>query len=169
MKTTEWILAQLDAEAPRTRRPLERVPEGRDDWKPHEKSMPLGRLAMLVATMPTWINLVIGQDQLDVAPPPGAGHEPKPLRTPAELIAALDKGVADARQALRDTTEEHLKKPWKLLAGGKVVSEDPREVVLRDTMMHWAHHRGQLTVYLRMNEAMVPSIYGPTADDKQFA
>ncbi len=68
MKATEWILAQLESEAPRTRRALERVPEGRDDWKPHEKSMPLGRLAMLVATMPTWINLVVGQDDLDIAP-----------------------------------------------------------------------------------------------------
>jgi uncharacterized damage-inducible protein DinB len=169
MKTTEWILAQLESEAPRTRRALERVPEGKDDWKPHEKSMPLGRLAMLVATMPTWINLVIGRDELDIAPEKGSNVDTKPLRTPAELVQALDKGVAEARQALRDTNEDHLKKPWRLLAGGKVVSEDPREVVLRDTMMHLAHHRGQLTVYLRLNQVPVPSIYGPTADDKQFA
>ena len=169
MKTTEWILAQLESEAPRTRRALERVPVGRDDWKPHEKSMPLGRLAMLVATMPTWINLIIGKDELDVAPKAGSNVDTKPLRTPAELVQALDKGVAEARQALRSTTEEHLKKPWKLLCDGKVVDEDPREIVLRDTMMHLAHHRGQLTVYLRLNEVPVPSIYGPTADDKQFA
>lgn len=169
MKTTEWILAQLESEAPRTRRALERVPEGRDDWKPHERSMPLGRLAMLVATMPTWINLVIDLDELDIAPKAGSNVDQKPLRTPAELAQALDKGVAEARNALRNTTEEHLKKPWKLLVAGKVVSEEPREIVLRDTMMHWSHHRGQLTVYLRLNEAPVPSIYGPTADDMQFA
>jgi len=169
MKTTEWILAQLESEAPRTRRALEKVPEGRDDWKPHEKSMPLGRLAMLVATMPTWINFVVNKDELDIAPKGGSNVDQKPLRTRAELVQALDKGVAEARQVLKNTTDEHLKKPWKLLVGGNVVSEEPREVVLRDTMMHLAHHRGQLTVYLRLNGAMVPSIYGPTADDKQFA
>jgi uncharacterized damage-inducible protein DinB len=169
MKAKEWILAQLESKAPRTRRALERVPEGRDDWKPHEKSMPLGRLAMLVATMPTWINLVVGKEELDIAPQAGSNVEQKPLRTRAELVQALDKGVADARQALRNTTDEHLKKPWRLLVAGKVVSEEPREIVLRDTMMHLSHHRGQLTVYLRLNEAPVPSIYGPTADDKQFA
>ena len=169
MKTTDWILAQLESEAPRTRRALERVPEGRDDWKPHEKSMPLGRLAMLVATMPTWINLIVGQDELDIAPQGGSNAQPKPLRTRAELVQALDKGVAEARQVLRSATEEHLQKSWRLLVGGKVVSEEPREIVLRDTMMHLSHHRGQLTVYLRLNGAPVPSIYGPTADDMQFA
>ncbi|HMI31352.1 MAG TPA: DinB family protein [Candidatus Limnocylindrales bacterium] len=169
MKTTEWILAQLESEAPRTRRALEAVPEGRDDWKPHERSMPLGRLAMLVATMPTWINLVIDKDELDIAPKAGSNVDTKPLRTPAELVKALEKGVAEARQALKSTTEEHLKKPWRLLVAGNVVSEEPREIVLRDTMMHLSHHRGQLTVYLRLNGIPVPSIYGPTADDKQFA
>ena len=169
MKTTEWLLAQLESEAPRTRRALERVPAGRDDWKPHQKSMPLGQLAHLVATMPTWINFVVNQDELDVAPKGGSNVDQRPLRTSAELVQALDKGVAEARQVLRSTTEEHLKKPWRLLAGGTVVSEEPREIVLRDTMMHLSHHRGQLTVYLRLNEVPVPSIYGPTADDKQFA
>ena len=77
--------------------------------------------------------------------------------------------MAEARRVLQNTTDEHLKKPWKLLVAGKVVREEPREIVLRDTMMHLSHHRGQLTVYLRLNEAPVPSIYGPTADDMQFA
>ena len=96
--------------------------------------MPLGRLAMLVATMPTWINLVINKDELDVAPQGGSNVDQKPLRTSAELVQALDKGVAEARQALRSTTEEHLKKPWRLLCAGTVVSEEPREIVLRDTI-----------------------------------
>ena len=169
MKTTEWLLQQLDSEAPRTRRALEHVPEGRDDWKPHEKSMPLGRLAMLVATMPTWVNLVVDKDELDIAPKGGSNVDQKPLRTRAELVEALDKGVAEARRVLQSTTDEHLKEPWKILVAGQVVNEEPREIVLRDTMMHLSHHRGQLTVYLRMNDAFVPSIYGPTADDKQFA
>src|SRR6266508_569612 len=101
MKTTEWLLAQLESEAPRTRRALERVPEGREDWKPHERSMALGRLAMLVATMPTWINLVVNKDELDIAPASGSNVNPKTLHTPAELVEALDKGVAEARNVLR--------------------------------------------------------------------
>ena len=169
MKMTDLFLAQLDDEAPRTRRALEHVPEGRDDWKPHEKSMAFGRLAMLVATMPTWVNMVIDKDELDLNPQGGSNINQRPLRTSHELVAAHDKGVADARAALAKTTEDHLMKPWKLLVSGRVVSESPRHVVLRDTLMHLAHHRGQLTVYLRLNNAMVPSIYGPSADDTRFA
>jgi uncharacterized damage-inducible protein DinB len=169
MKITDQLLAQLDAEAPRTRRTLQRVPEGRDDWKPHEKSMALGRLAMLVATMPTWINLVIDKDELDLNPPSGSNISQRPLRTSQELVAAHDKGVADAREALSRTTDGHLVTPWKLLVSGRVVNEAPRHVVLRDTFMHLSHHRGQLTVYLRLNNANVPALYGPSADDTSFA
>jgi uncharacterized damage-inducible protein DinB len=169
VKLTDLFLAELDAEAPRTRRALERVPEGKDDWKPHQKSMPLGRLAMLVAQMPSWIALVIGRDELDISPASGSNVDMRPLRTPAELVAAMDKNVADARTSLQGTTDDHLMTTWKLLVAGKVVSEDQRYAVLRDTFMHLAHHRGQLTVYLRLNDAPVPSIYGPTADDQRFA
>ena len=171
MKLTEIFLAELAAEAPRTRRALERVPEGKDDWKPHQKSMPLGRLAMLVAQMPSWISLVIARDELDLNPPGGGSNvDQRPLRTPAELVAAMEKNVADARKALEGTTDEHLlTTTWKLLVSGRVVMEEQRHVVLRDTFMHLSHHRGQLTVYLRMNESPVPAIYGPSADDTSFA
>jgi len=166
---TDLFLAQLDAEAKRSRRALERVPEGRDDWKPHEKSMPLGRLAMLVAQMPSWISMVITQDALDLNPPGGGSHiDQKPLRTPAELLQAHDAGVEGARAALGKASDETLMKPWKLLVSGRTVSEDPRHVVLRDTFAHLAHHRGQLTVYLRLNGAPVPALYGPSADDTRF-
>lgn len=173
MKATEarmadGILEQLEREGPRTRRVLEKVPEGRDDWKPHDKSMPFGRLAMLVATMPSWFNFILNQDELDVAPAGGSSVQQRPMRTAAELVAAHDKAMAEAREALRKATDEHLSKNWKLLAAGKTVDENPRHVVLRDTLMHLAHHRGQLTVYLRMNGAPVPSVYGPTADDPNF-
>ena len=169
-KTADWILEQLESEAPRTRRVLERVPEGRDDWKPHEKSMPLGRLAHLVATIPTWVGFIVNKDDLELNPPAGKSNVgQKPLRTPAELVAAHDKAVAEAREVLRKTNEEHLQKSWKLLVSGKTVSEDPRYIVLRDTLMHMSHHRGQLTVYLRLNNVPVPSVYGPTADDPRFA
>jgi len=169
MKMTELILDQLTSEGPRTRRALENVPAGRDDWKPHAKSMPFGRLAQLVATMPTWFSLVLNKDELDLKPAGGSNIDQKPLRTSAELVAALDKGMAEASDALRKTTDEHLMTPWKLLVAGQVVEEKPRHVVLRETLMHLAHHRGQLTVYLRLNDAPVPSIYGPTADDARFA
>ncbi|TAM82815.1 MAG: damage-inducible protein DinB [Acidobacteria bacterium] len=168
MRMNEIFLGQLEAEAGRTRRALERMPEGRDDWKPHEKSMPFGRLAMLVAGMPSWLPMIINQDELDLNPPGGSNYSPSPLRTSAELVESLDKGTTAAREALRSTTEDHLMKPWRLLVAGKVVDEKPRHIVIRDTFAHLAHHRGQLTVYLRLNNAPVPAIYGPSADDARF-
>ena len=170
MEFTEMFLAQLEAEADRTRRALERVPEGLDEWKPHDKSMPFGYLTMLVARLPSWIGLIINKDELDLNPPDGKSSvDQKPLRTPAELVQAMDEGVQQAREALSKTNAEHLMKPWRLLVSGKVVNEEARYIVLRDTFMHLAHHRGQLTVYLRLNDAPVPAIYGPSADDKSFA
>ena len=169
MEMTKLFLAQLEAETKRTRRALERVPEGREDWKPHEKSMPLGRLAMLVAQMPSWLALIINRDDLDLSPASGSNVAQRSLRTVADLVQALEQGVADARQALTNTSDEHLMKPWRLLVSGKVVDEEPRHVVIRDTFAHLAHHRGQLTVYLRLNNVPVPAIYGPSADDASFA
>jgi uncharacterized damage-inducible protein DinB len=168
MKITELFAAQLEAEAVRTRRALERVPEGRDEWKAHEKSMPLGRLAMLCARMPSWLSMMIERDELDLNPPGGSNVDQRPLRTPKELVEALDEGVASASKALAGTTEEHLLKPWRLLVSGRVVSEEPRHAMLRDTFAHLAHHRGQLTVYLRLNDVAVPAIYGPSADEARF-
>jgi uncharacterized damage-inducible protein DinB len=170
MEFTELFLAQLEAEADRTRHTLERVPEGLDDWKPHDKSMPFGYLTMLVARLPSWIGLIINRDELDLNPPDGkSAVDQKPLRTADDLVQAMDEGVRQAREALSKTNASHLLKPWRLLVSGKVVSEEARFIVIRDTFMHLAHHRGQLTVYLRLNNAPVPAIYGPSADDKSFA
>lgn len=168
MKMTEWLRAHLDDEAPRTRRALERVPDGREDWKPHERSMAFGQLATLVATMPSWVAMIVERDELDINPPAGSSFRPPRLRTSAELVEAHDAAVSQAGAALGHTTDAHLAKPWRLLVSGTVVSEQPRHVVLRNTFMHLAHHRGQLTVYLRLNEAPVPAIYGPSADDASF-
>ena len=167
MKLTDLFSEELQREGSITRRTLERLPEGRDDWKPHEKSMPLGRLAMLVSTMPSWIAMMLQKDEFDLNPP-GGGSFARNLQTRKEMLDALEKGVADARAALSTATEEQLMKPWRLLVAGNVVSEKPRHVVLRDTINHLAHHRGQLTVYLRMNDIPVPSIYGPSADEQRF-
>jgi uncharacterized damage-inducible protein DinB len=166
MKITELFLADLERESDSTRRTLERVPQGRNDWKPHPKSMRLGYLATMVANMPAWIDVVISQEELDINPPDGPRHRPPELSTSSELVAALDAAVAKGRAALQNTSDEHLMKPWRFLSGGRMVSEQPRYVMIRDAVFsHLVHHRGQLTVYLRLNDALVPAIYGPSADE----
>ena len=168
MKLTEFLLAELDREVERSRYALEQVPEGKYDWKPHEKSMIFGYLANMVATIPSWIAMGITLDELDVAPADGSKMEQKRMDTSDELVSALDKAAAGARSALEKTTEEHLMTPWRLLARGQPVMESPRYVMIQDTINHWAHHRGQMTVYLRLMGAKVPALYGPSADDNQF-
>ncbi len=120
-------------------------------------------------TMPSWVALIVDRDELDIRPQGASNFAQRPLRTAAELVGAHDDAVAQARKSLTATTDEHLARPWRLLAAGKVMREEPRYDVLRDTFAHLAHHRGQLTVYLRLNGAPVPSIYGPSADDASFA
>ena len=168
MKLTEFLMAELDREVERSRRALEQVPDGKYDWKPHEKSMIFGYLVNMVATIPLWITMEIAQDELDVAPADGGKMEQKRMDTSGELLEALDKAAAGARSAFEKTTDEHLKTSWRLLARGKVVMEAPRYEMIQDTINHWAHHRGQMTVYLRLLGAKVPAIYGPSADDNQF-
>jgi uncharacterized damage-inducible protein DinB len=168
MKMTEWFLAELESEAAKSRRVLEQMPAGERGWKPHERSMELGYLSDLVATIPSWVGMAITLDELDIAPKDGPKHAPAPLNTSAELIAALDKAAGQAREALQKTTDAHLETSWRLLAGGQIALEQPRHHVIRDTFLHSAHHRGQMTVYLRLLGAKVPSVYGPTADDRSF-
>ena len=168
MNLTEFFAVQMERESAISRRVLERVPEGRADWKPHEKSMQMGYLSQLVATMPGWVTMAVLQDELDLKPPSGSGYTPPATETNAKLLAAHDQAVAKALETLRATTETHLATSWKLLVGGQVVMERPRHEVIADTFTHLAHHRGQLTVYLRLNGAPVPSIYGPSADENRF-
>jgi uncharacterized damage-inducible protein DinB len=168
MKLKEFLLAEIEREIDRSRRALEQVPAGKYDWKPHEKSMIFGYLANMVATIPMWITMEINQDELDVAPVDGGRIEQKRLNTSEELMQALDKAAAGARSAFENTTDEHLQTNWRLLARGQVVMEAPRYEMIQDTINHWAHHRGQMTVYLRLMGAKVPAIYGPSADDNQF-
>src|SRR5262249_47757 len=161
MKMTDLFLAELEREADATRRALERVPDGRYDWKPHEKSMTLGRLAELVARLPSWPGFMINQDELELTT-----YKTEPLRTSDELVKALEEGGGEGGEAVVNRREEDLMKAWRLLVGGKAVSEQPRYLALREGVFnHLAHHRGQLTVYLRLNDAPVPAIYGPSADD----
>jgi uncharacterized damage-inducible protein DinB len=166
MTMAEWFLAELESEAAKSRRVLEQVPAGKRDWKPHEKSMEFGYLSDLTANILSWAGLAITLNELDVAPKDGPQYKPAPLNTSAELVAALDKAVAQAREALQKTTDAHLATRWRLLAAGQVALEQPRHDVIRDTFLHSAHHRGQMTVYLRPLGAKVPSVYGPSADDR---
>jgi len=170
VKLTELFLGELNREAPLTRRVLERVPEGRNEWRPHEKSMPLGRLAALVAGMPAWLAMMIDQSEFDLNPPGGpSGSFQTNIQTNAALLKTMDDGVAASQAALQKTSDEHLMKPWRLLVSGKTVVEQPRHIMMRDSISHLAHHRGQMTVYLRLNDVAVPAVYGPSADDQRFS
>ena len=168
MRTTDVFAAQLEREALASQRALERAPAGRPDWRPHPKTMALGYLATLVATMPSWLAMTVEQDALDLAPPGGGGPQAQTWETTADLLAMHAEAVESARAALAGTDDEHLQTRWRLLVGGNVVLEQPRYVVIGDTFCHLAHHRGQLTVYLRLNDVAVPAIYGPSADDRSF-
>lgn len=167
-KIADLLLEELDREAAGTRRALERVPEGRNDWKPHEKSMPLGYLAGLVATMVSWVDAIITQDELDLAAP--GEYTTGSFDTNRELLEAFDQALARARKALVDVSDDHLlTTSWRLATQGRVMVEVSRYVAIHDlTLNHLAHHRGQLTVYLRLNDQPVPSLYGPTADENPF-
>ena len=168
MELTRLFLAELDREVERSRHALEQVPEGKHDWKPHEKSMIFGYLADMVATIPSWIAMQVQKNELDVAPTDGSTMKQEPKKTSAALIEALDKSAATAREALSKTTDEHLQTTWQLKARGQVVQEAPRFEMIQDTINHWVHHRGQMTVYLRLMGEKVPAIYGPSADEQGF-
>ena len=130
--------------------------------------MEFGYLADMVATIPSWFTMIVKHEELDVAPKDGVRPERPQPKTSAEFITALENAAREARKALEGTSEAHLQTDWKLLAAGQVVWDGPRHEMLRDTMNHWAHHRGQMTVYLRLMGAKVPALYGPSADDKRF-
>ena len=169
MKLTEYFLAQLERETAGTRKALERVPEGKNNWKPHEKSMELGYLAALVAKMPSWIAMIVQQDELDFASRSESSFVPKAQLTKADLVRLLDDSIAEARAALNQTNDEHLITRFRFRVGERVVSEEPRHVMIQDSVFtHLSHHRGQLTVYLRLAGASVPAIYGPSADEGKF-
>jgi uncharacterized damage-inducible protein DinB len=145
-----------------TRKSLERIPEGKSDWKPHPKSTTLNGLATHLATICHWAEAIVGQDSFDVATAPPQ----QPLKTKAEILAAFDKSAATARKAIETASDEQLMKPWSLMAGGNTVFTMPRAGVIRSFIMnHMIHHRAQLGVYLRLNDVAVPSIYGPSADE----
>jgi len=168
VKLTELLLPEFDQELTLTRNTLERIPDGRFDWKPHDKSMTLGRLAGHLAELPSWAIMSIRQDELDIAPAGAPALEPFVAKSRQDLLSTFDKNRDDARAAIAGASDEHLLKVWSLLRGGQTLMTIPRVSVIRNWVMnHMIHHRAQLGVYLRLNNIAVPSIYGPSADEGQ--
>jgi len=166
MGLREFFLWQLEHEAETSRKVIARVPEGRNSWKPHERSRELGYLAALVASMPGWVEFMVNRAELNLSDPANEVMRTKAVKTRAELCQMLSEGLARSRKALENTTEDDLMKMWRFRMDGKVVSEGPRYAMIADgAMTHLAHHRGQLTVYLRLLDQKVPAIYGPSADE----
>jgi len=149
-----------------TRKTLERVPEGKPDWKPHDKSMTISRLAGHLAELPMFAVMTFQGDSFDFQAPGAAPMQPTMMTSRKQLLETFDKNVAAARAAIAKASDEELRKTWSLQNAGKTVFSMPRIAVLRSMIMnHVIHHRGQLSVYLRMNNVPVPSIYGPSADE----
>ncbi|MEZ4416178.1 MAG: DinB family protein [Gemmatimonadota bacterium] len=154
-------------EAASTRRVLERIPEEKFGWRPHAKSWSAAQLATHIANLPTWAMGILKQDALDINPPGGAAYTPPPLaQSRAELLETFDRNVGMAAAALKETTDAAFQAPWTFLNGGEVVFRIPRIASFESFVMrHWAHHRGQMTVYLRLLDVPLPQVYGPTADE----
>lgn len=158
------LLPELDYELPTTRRLLERVPEEKAGFKPHPKSYSLGNLALHVATIPLWGAYTMRETELD---PNALGLPPRKFESTAALLAMFDENAKAAREAVAAASDDDFKVPWTLKNGGQVVITMPRAAVIRSFVLnHLIHHRGQLSVYLRMSDVELPSIYGPTADTK---
>lgn len=162
-----YLLEQLEREAVLTRKALARVPEGQNSFKPHEKSMEMGYLAAVVATMIGWTAIMIETEELDFGTPEAEKFRTKPLATTADLLSACDAAVVKARRALNTTTDARLEKPWAFKMSGQVIQQQARHLMIADAVFsHLAHHRGQLTVYLRLAASTVPALYGPSADER---
>lgn len=157
------LLDEFDQEMKTTRRLLERVPGDNPTWKPHEKSFSIAHLAQLISWMPGWITMTINQPKLDLST--AAKYSNEKTET---LLADFDRNVSEAREALSKVTDEQWKEPWSLTSGEQVFMTLPKGVVVRQNISHLVHHRAQLGVYLRLLDIPVPSMYGPTADEKWF-
>ena len=161
MTTPAIPLKEVDQEMSSTRKLLERVPTDKGTWKPHEKSFALGHLAQLVSRMPGWIASSLREPHMDLAASAGYSFQPTEV-----LVADFDRNVTNAREALRTVTGAALDEPWSLKHGESIIFTSPRGEVVRQHLNHLIHHRGQLTVNLRLVDVPLPSIYGPTADER---
>ena len=169
MALADALLPEFDQEMAGTRKTLERVPDDKLDWKPHDKSTALGGLATHLSNILTWALYTLEQDSLDLAPEGKALPPMEPAKSRDELLKTFDENLSKARAAIAAASDETMFKPWTLLHGGKTLLTLPKIAVLRGFVMnHMIHHRAQLGVYLRLNDIPVPSIYGPSADENPF-
>lgn len=160
MTIARSLLPEFDHEMATTRRVLERVPDERAQWRPHPKSFPMGHLAQLLSWMPGWITNALQETRLDLGSAVGYSFEKT-----ATLLADFDRNVHGARVALEAASDADLEVPWSLTHGDHVLMTLPRSIVVRQNINHLIHHRGQMSVYLRLVDVPVPSIYGPSADE----
>lgn len=168
MRIADLLLPEWDQEIATTRRVLERVPDGKGEWKPHEKSFPLAHLAQLCARLPGWATMVLEATEFDIAPKDGPTYPGYSIETTATLLAELDRNAAKGRDGIARTSDEEFQVPWTFKRGGVAMLTQPRYQMLRGmTINHIVHHRAQLGLYLRMLGEKVPSMYGPTADDQK--
>jgi uncharacterized damage-inducible protein DinB len=166
MPIRDALLPEFDQEVKSTRKCLERIPEEKFTYKPHPKSFDMGSLATHIATMLGWGVTTINSDSFDYAPVGGEPYVPPVVKTNAELLSMFDKGAAEFRAAIAAADDATMMKPWSLLGGGQVVFTMPKIACIRGMIFnHIVHHRGQLSVYLRMNDIPVPALYGPSADE----
>ncbi len=168
MTIGQSLLPEFDQEMQNTRKTLERVPDDKWNWKPHEKSGTVGWLAGHIATMVGWLPMTINTEELDYAPVGGPAFEPPKIGNRKELLAIFDKEAGAARAALAKVGDAEMMKNWKLLAGGQEIFTMPRVACIRGMVLnHLIHHRAQLTVYFRLLNIAVPGLYGPSADERQ--
>lgn len=157
------FIKEIEAEFTSTKKCLERIPETVFDFKPHPKSMPFGQLAQLVAEIPLWVKYMVETGEIDLAT-----FEHFQPKTTQELVHYLEENVEAAKAALGAVSDKDLEAPFSLKVNGKVMYTTPKIKDIGTTINHWVHHRGQITVYMRLNDILVPSIYGPSADEKTF-
>ncbi|MEP6688545.1 MAG: DinB family protein [Gemmatimonadales bacterium] len=168
MPIADTLLPEFDHEMAGTRRMLEAVPAADAAWKPHPKSSPLGDLAAHIATLPLWGRLTLERTELDLGIPANAALAGAPFTTTPELVERFDRNVRDARAALAAATDADMAVTWTLKNAGTTILSMPRAAVLRGFVLsHMIHHRAQLSVYLRLRDVPLPSLYGPTADTRR--
>jgi len=160
MSISDTLLPEFDQEMATTRRVIERVPDTNPEWKPHAKSFSIAHLAQLLSWLPGWIGQTLTSTELDLAS--GGGYSNESTST---LLGTFDENVRKSREAIAAASDSDFDVPWSLKLKGNVLFTLPRNAVVRQHISHLSHHRGQMTVYLRMLDVPVPSIYGPTADE----
>ena len=166
MKISDTLLPEFDQEMANTRKTLARLPDEKFTWKPHEKSMAMGQLGTHIANLLTWAVLTIKDDSFDMAPPNAPAPRAPETHSTGELLETFESNLVAAREAIASASNEDLMKTWTLLTGGQAIFSLPKIAVLRSFVMnHIIHHRAQLTVYLRLTDVPVPSLYGPSADE----